>query len=317
MKQRPFLLPAFCGFLLCCFSHLCWAERHETVILSYDKSETFPAISGNAWENIWGDLSGNSNIGRWILQNHAAVTREIFLKQGEIAHVVKYSSRLRTGHEPSVYTDSFYGPSLAYMEIDREGFDYNESISLGGLSSYMGLSSSLGVNTKRYNESGYTSNYYLYQLMSTGYNVPRGFQKVGKGDLIHGPCKIKIYFFPALWRGKTSYKDDRNYTVTAQNSSPWVKGLGGFEYGPSEGYVVFKIFGSPSDTSVGATVGGSGSGGAVSGKNYVTVIPENSPKNVRIVLEQSTDLINWSAANQGVFSPSTTRRFFRVRSEEE
>ena len=52
-------------------------------------------------------------------------------------------------------------------------------------------------------------------------------------------------------------------------------------------------------------------------KNYVTVIPENSPTDVRIVLEQSTDLINWTSANQGVFSPSTARRFFRVRAEEE
>jgi hypothetical protein len=52
-------------------------------------------------------------------------------------------------------------------------------------------------------------------------------------------------------------------------------------------------------------------------KKFATVIPENALGNVRIVLEQSTDLINWSSANPGVFSPSTSKRFFRVRSVEE
>jgi hypothetical protein len=52
-------------------------------------------------------------------------------------------------------------------------------------------------------------------------------------------------------------------------------------------------------------------------KKFATVIPENSENNVSIILEQSTDLINWSSANPGVFSPSTSKRFFRVRSVEE
>jgi len=46
------------------------------------------------------------------------------------------------------------------------------------------------------------------------------------------------------------------------------------------------------------------------------VIPENSSGNVDIILEQSTDLINWSAVNPGSFPPSTAKRFFRVRSQE-
>ena len=50
---------------------------------------------------------------------------------------------------------------------------------------------------------------------------------------------------------------------------------------------------------------------------FATVIPENSDGNVSIILEQSTDLINWTAASPGVFPPSTAKRFFRVRSEEE
>jgi hypothetical protein len=50
---------------------------------------------------------------------------------------------------------------------------------------------------------------------------------------------------------------------------------------------------------------------------FATVIPENSDGNVSIILEQSTDLINWTSATPGVFAPSTSKRFFRVRSEEE
>ena len=50
---------------------------------------------------------------------------------------------------------------------------------------------------------------------------------------------------------------------------------------------------------------------------FATVIPENSENNVSIILEQSTDLINWTAASPGVFPPSTAKRFFRIRSEEE
>ena len=52
-------------------------------------------------------------------------------------------------------------------------------------------------------------------------------------------------------------------------------------------------------------------------KKFATVIPENASGNIRVVLEQSTDLINWTSATPGVFAPSTSKRFFRVRSEEE
>ena len=55
----------------------------------------------------------------------------------------------------------------------------------------------------------------------------------------------------------------------------------------------------------------------VPSKKFATVIPENATTNVRVILEQSTDLINWTAASPGVFPPSTAKRFFRVRSEEE
>jgi hypothetical protein len=47
---------------------------------------------------------------------------------------------------------------------------------------------------------------------------------------------------------------------------------------------------------------------------YATVIPENAQTNVDVVLEQSTDLVNWTAVTPGQFAPSAQKRFFRLRS---
>ena len=43
------------------------------------------------------------------------------------------------------------------------------------------------------------------------------------------------------------------------------------------------------------------------------VIPEDAAGPVSIVLESSTDLVTWVAANPGTYGSSTSRRFFRVR----
>ena len=64
--------------------------------------------------------------------------------------------------------------------------------------------------------------------------------------------------------------------------------------------------------------GGSSNSSSASGEQKnVTVIPKNTPSNVQITLEQSTDLVNWSVVQPGSFAPSTTKRFFRIRSEQE
>jgi hypothetical protein len=47
---------------------------------------------------------------------------------------------------------------------------------------------------------------------------------------------------------------------------------------------------------------------------YATVIPENAQTNVDVVLEQSTDLVNWTSVAPGQFAPSAQKRFFRLRS---
>jgi hypothetical protein len=54
--------------------------------------------------------------------------------------------------------------------------------------------------------------------------------------------------------------------------------------------------------------------------NYVPadaiVIPASATGNVQIILESSPDLVNWTAANPGIYGPSeATNRFFRVRAQ--
>tara|TARA_B100000212_G_scaffold324334_1_gene285094 strand:- start:891 stop:1184 length:294 start_codon:yes stop_codon:yes gene_type:complete len=86
------------------------------------------------------------------------------------------------------------------------------------------------------------------------------------------------------------------------SSSYWARSdYGNWDFKASEGFVTFRVVGAEEAPS----------------KKFATVIPENASTNVRVILEQSTDLINWTAASPGVFPPSTAKRFFRVRSEEE
>jgi len=43
------------------------------------------------------------------------------------------------------------------------------------------------------------------------------------------------------------------------------------------------------------------------------VIPEDATGQYQVILESSTDLITWTAANPGNYGGSTEKRFFRTR----
>ena len=43
------------------------------------------------------------------------------------------------------------------------------------------------------------------------------------------------------------------------------------------------------------------------------VIPNDANGNYQVILESSTDMITWTAANPGTYSGSTQKRFFRTR----
>jgi hypothetical protein len=45
------------------------------------------------------------------------------------------------------------------------------------------------------------------------------------------------------------------------------------------------------------------------------VIPSDANGNVRVVLESSVDMVNWTEALPGTYGASTAKRFFRVRVE--
>lgn len=117
---------------------------------------------------------------------------------------------------------------------------------------------------------------------------------------IAGPATISVLIKPwsarsGSYHGSSQTNADGYWTYNhSSRSTNWA-------FKASEGFVTFRIVGSEQAPS----------------KKFATVIPENASGNVRIVLEQSTDLINWSSANPGVFPPSTSKRFFRVRSVEE
>jgi hypothetical protein len=79
--------------------------------------------------------------------------------------------------------------------------------------------------------------------------------------------------------------------------------LTSFDYPPTPDWATFQIT-TPASANV------------VS--NYVPadaiVIPSSATGNVQIILESSSDLVNWTAANPGTYGASSaTNRFFRVR----
>ncbi len=110
---------------------------------------------------------------------------------------------------------------------------------------------------------------------------------------IPGPCILRLAIRPAFKRAGLNYSgSNENYPDNSAH--------GNWDFGASHGSASIRITGSAQEAS----------------KKFATVIPENSPGNVNIILEQSTDLINWSAVNPGSFAPSASKRFFRVRAQE-
>jgi len=131
-----------------------------------------------------------------------------------------------------------------------------------------------------------------------------------------------------MWSYPINSENNATVQLFAYNYS-----MNKYAYNPSQEVIIEGPGNLYVDTGVVATVeilptsemqkylpggGGSSSSSSASGEQKnVTVIPENTPSNVQITLEQSTDLVNWSVVQPGSFAPSTTKRFFRIRSEQE
>ena len=52
------------------------------------------------------------------------------------------------------------------------------------------------------------------------------------------------------------------------------------------------------------------------GPQHTIVLPENMAVDANLMLESSTDLINWTPAELGWYSPATERRFFRFAGDQ-
>jgi hypothetical protein len=123
--------------------------------------------------------------------------------------------------------------------------------------------------------------YRLYSLkgktLEDGIGDSRWGTPDGNGDKFGGPAEIQI-----------------SYPLSG-NKAAWC-------------VVVFKV-------TRGSDTGSSGTSGGTAATQYATVIPENLSSDVRLRLQQSTDLINWTDVQPGDFTPSAQKRFFRVNSE--
>jgi hypothetical protein len=68
------------------------------------------------------------------------------------------------------------------------------------------------------------------------------------------------------------------------------------------------------DAATYAQVGKGGVGSSMTPAASV-VIPSEPAGNTEIILESSTDMVTWTAAQPGIYGSSSTKRFFRVRAQ--
>ena len=55
---------------------------------------------------------------------------------------------------------------------------------------------------------------------------------------------------------------------------------------------------------------------SVFGDEVMAIEVPATPSDINLVVEQSSDLVNWTAVTPGTFNSSTQKRFFRLRAVE-
>jgi hypothetical protein len=55
---------------------------------------------------------------------------------------------------------------------------------------------------------------------------------------------------------------------------------------------------------------------SVFGAEFMAIEVPATPGEINLVVEQSSDLVNWTAVTPGTFNGSTQKRFFRLRAVE-
>lgn len=223
-------------------------------------------------------LMTNSEGRNYLKSSSCFSEKSLNIQNGEIAYIFSSGAQTR----PNGTSESNKGvknPFVGGVYINKEGLDTNTSIT--------------------------TWNPFTNTWPSS--NSVAG-SNISSSTPIVGPAEIKVYLKP--WSSRFKTKDGSLNKNEGVSTGEWESNYYNsyyktrveyWDFKASEGFVTFRIVGSEQAPS----------------KKFATVIPENASGNVRIVLEQSTDLINWSSANPGIFPPSTSKRFFRVRSVEE
>ena len=55
---------------------------------------------------------------------------------------------------------------------------------------------------------------------------------------------------------------------------------------------------------------------SVFGAEVMSIEVPATPSDINLVVEQSSDIVNWTAVTPGIFNGSTQKRFFRLRAVE-
>jgi hypothetical protein len=120
----------------------------------------------------------------------------------------------------------------------------------------------------------------------------------------------------------TEVLDGSNFILASYGSGDTNPAFTNLVVGPCRLELGHRVFGAGATTGhcvwtfrLTSYLGGSGFAPASNGglPSTAVVIPTDATGPVQIVLESSTDLVNWNAASPGTYGATTSNRFFRVR----
>lgn len=138
----------------------------------------------------------------------------------------------------------------------------------------------------------------LVVFVASQYTVPVVYERLGM-------AAVTVTFAPSS-PSKGSYSNIAATYANPSTTSPMpLVGPATLNNNQGPGLVGLKIVDTQQPAPAAAAPNGTPS--------TAVVIPEDAAGPVQVVLESSTDLVNWVAANPGTYGSTATNRFFRVR----
>ena len=133
--------------------------------------------------------------------------------------------------------------------------------------------------------------------IGNGYVNSVGTLSIPAGKVAEIFAASNVYYSKASSSGSTGTLGSNFAVGDAREGCKYV-GPGLF-YSGSNGMLTYRLVDNISSTTTTPT--------------SAVVIPTDATGPVNVILESSTDLVTWTAANPGTYGASTTKRFFRVR----